>query len=192
MKKVASLLAVLTVLFLSACSSDKGETIHQGTVDDGEVSTGYGAIDHGVDENKVGFNITGDTIEEATNIPEAEKQSLLQVFELYISAFNEKDVDQYIDLLSAHSESFDKEEERTYMTDNVFSVYDLDRQATDIVIVSYNEKEAQVFSKLKTSMKQLATGLEVVESGRQVTVFVKEEDNWKVSSVYYIGESGNK
>ena len=34
--------------------------------------------------------------------------------------------------------------------------------------------------------KKIETGAELAGVGRQVTVFVKEDD-WKVSSIYYIG-----
>ena len=52
--------------------------------------------------------------------------------------------------------------------------------------MKYSEDEAQVFSNLKTETKELETGAEMSGVGRQVTVFVKE-DQWKVSSIYYIG-----
>ena len=60
-----------------------------------------------------------------------------------------------------------------------------------MTIVKYNEKdaEAQVFANLKIEMIEEATNTEVSSQGRQVTVFVKEDDAWKVSSVYYIGEN---
>ena len=67
-----------------------------GSVDDGEATNGYGAIDHGVDEKKVGFSITGDTIEEAANIPAEEKEQILEAFNAYIEAFNEKDIEGYM------------------------------------------------------------------------------------------------
>lgn len=187
MKKIWGLLFLTTALLLGACSDDKDQPTNQSTADDGEVATGSGAIDHGIDENGVGITVTGDTVEEASNVPAEEKKQILAAFDIYIDAFNDKDIDRYIDTLSANTESFDKEQERTYMTDEVFNLYDLDREASDVTIVKYSETEAQVFAELKTKMKQIATGLEVEESGRQVTLFVKEENDWKVSSVYYIG-----
>ena len=41
-------------------------------------------------------------------------------------------------------------------------------------------------------MKQLSTGLETKPSGRQVTVFTKDDGDWKVASVYYIGDDRKK
>ena len=58
-----------------------------------------------------------------------------------------------------------------------------------MTIVKYNEEEAQVFANLNIEMTEEATNTEVSSQGRQVTVFVKEDDAWKVSSVYYIGEN---
>ena len=74
------------------------------------------------------------------------------------------------------------------MTEEVFNHYDLNREASDVTIVKYSDTEAQVFSKLQTSMKQLTSGLETNPSGRQVTVFTKDEGDWKVASVHYIGD----
>ena len=68
----------------------------------------------------------------------------------------------------------------------VFKQYDINRSAEDITIVNYKADEAQVFSNLTTNTKELETGAEMSGTGRQVTVFVKE-DLWKVSSIYYIG-----
>ena len=192
MKRVWVSMAMVSILLLGACSGDKKEPSTQGGVNDGEAPNTNSAIDHGVDENKVGFNLAGETVEEAANVPAEEKERVLKAFNTYIDAFNEKDIDRYLETLSEHSESFDKEEERVYMTDEVFNEFDLDRVASDVTIVNYSEKEAQVFARLETSMKQISSGLEIGDSGRQVTVFTKDDGEWKVTSVYYIGEDKNK
>ena len=191
MKKIWVSIAMITVLMLGACSGDKKESSGQGTVNDGEESSGFGSIDHGVDENKVGFSLSGDTVEEAAGVPAIEKELIMEAFANYIDAFNEKDIDRYLETLSEHTESFDKEEERAYMTDEVFNQFNLNRVASDVTIVKYSEKEAQVFARLETATKQISTGLEINDNGRQVTVFTKEDSEWKVSSVYYIGDSNN-
>ena len=188
MKKIQSLMAVLIVILLAACSGDEETIPNQGSVNDGEAVNGYGAIDHGVDDKKVGFNLSGDTIEEASGVPAEEKEKILDVFNVYISSFNDKDIERYLDTLSDRTDSFDKAEERVYMTEEVFNHYDLNREASDVTIVKYSDTEAQVFSKLQTSMKQLTSGLETNPSGRQVTVFTKDEGDWKVASVHYIGD----
>lgn len=189
MKKVIALsvLSVLLVL-LGACNKEDGSSTNHGSVNDGEVVNGHGTIDHGVKEDKkVGFNITGDTIEEAAGVPTEEKTDILKTFNVYIDAFNEKDMDTYLDTLSDQSESFHKMEEREYM-DSVFREYDLNRQAIDVTIVKFEEGEAQVFSKITTTMKQIESGFETSQNGKQVTVFTKDDGEWKVAAVYYIGE----
>lgn len=176
------------VLILGACSGDKEDGATSGSVDDGEALNENGAIDHGVDENKIGFGLTDGTIEEAQNIPPAEKEEIMKMFETYIDAFNDKDIERFSDLLSETTESFDKEEERTYMEEN-FNEFDFERTASNVTIVKYSEKEAQVFSKLETLMKQISTGLETDSTGRQVTLLTKEDGEWKVASVHYIGDN---
>ncbi|MCZ2257646.1 nuclear transport factor 2 family protein [Sporosarcina sp. G11-34] len=192
MKKVWISMALSMVLLLGACASDKEQGSNQGGVNDGEAPNTNDAIGHGVDEKKVGFSLTGETIEEAENVPSEEKEAILNAFNVYIDAFNKKDIERYLGTLSENTESFDKEEERVYMTEEVFNEYELDRVATDVTIVKYSEKEAQVFSVLETSMKQISSGLAVNPAGRQVTVFTKEDGNWLVSSIHYIGDEEKK
>ena len=92
-----------------------------------------------------------------------------------------------MDTLSKHSKAFDLEEERSYMGEQ-FKEYDLNREVSDTTIVKYFENEAQVFANLKTSIKQISSGLKIDQNGRQVTVFTKDDGEWKVSSIHYIGE----
>lgn len=187
MKKIVVFSMMSIMLLLGACSKDEPNTSGQGSVDDGEPVNGSGAIDHGVDDKQVGFNLLGGSIEEATGIPAEEKEQILSAFNVYIDTFNEKDIDSYLNTLSDNTESFDKAGERAY-TEEVFAAYDLDRQASDVTIVQFNDDEAQVFANLKTSMRQVSTGLETNPSGRQVTVFTKDDGEWKVSAVHYIGD----
>lgn len=174
MKKYQVLFVLAIALVLSACGGNKEEP------------AGQGSVDEGVNEQGVGFNVTGESIEEAQNVPAAEKEQILQAFDAYIDVFNNEDIDGYIATLSEHTESFDLDEERAYMSDEVFSKFDVNREASDVTIVKYAENEAQVFAKLQTSMKELASGLETKSDGRQVTVFTKDEGDWKVASVYFI------
>ena len=66
------------------------------------------------------------------------------------------------------------------------------REVSDVTIVNYTDTEAQVFAKLKTSMKQLGSGLQTNQTGRQVTVFTKDNGEWKVASVHYVGDLEEK
>ena len=187
MKKFYIAIVVGILLVLGACSADKSNSSEHGSVDDGEAITNNGAIDHGVDDKQVGFKMSGGKIEEASGVPIAEKEQILEAFTIYIDAFNEKDIDKYMDTLSKHSEVFDLEEERSYMGEQ-FKEYNLNREVSDMTIVKYSENEAQVFATLKTKVKQISSGLEIDQLGRQVTVFTKDDGGWKVSSIHYIGD----
>lgn len=191
MKKIVGFMLLAVVLVLGACSKDEETPSTQGSANDGEATSGYGSIDHGVEDKEVGFNMMGGTIEEAADVPAEEKTQILEVFNTYIDAFNAKDIDGYIDTLSEHTESFDKMQERADL-EEAFSQFDIQREVSDVTIVKYDDSEAQVFSNLNTSMKQSSTGLEANPSGRQVTVLSKEEGKWKVSSIHYIGDDESK
>lgn len=187
MKKTVVYLMLVFVIVLSACSKNEEDNANQGSVNDGETSNEFGSIDHGVDENKVGFNLSGGEIEEAADVPKEEKEALVEAFDTYIHAFNVQNVDEYMGTLSKNPQSFSIDEERTYI-EGVFSEYEISRDAKDVTIVKYDadKGEAQVFSNLDTTLKQKSSGLETNRTGRQVTVFTKEDSNWKVTSVYYM------
>ncbi|MDN4606760.1 nuclear transport factor 2 family protein [Sporosarcina highlanderae] len=187
MKKNVLIYSILAlVLILGACSNKADST--GGSVSDGEAVGGYGSIDHGVENGgKVGFNMLGGSIEEATNVPAAEKELIMKSFDTYMHAFNNQDIDEYMSVLSKNPKSFTIEEERDYI-EGVFKEYELGREASDVTVVKFDEdaNEAQVFANLYTTMKQKSTGLETKRDGRQVTVFSKEDGEWKVTSVYYM------
>ena len=191
MKKIVLTGTMALLLVLGACSDKEDTKTGQGSVDDGESVNEYGSIDHGVDENQVGFNIDGGEIEEAAGVPAQEKIALMDAFDTYIHAFNNEDVDEYMGTLSKEPKSFTIEEEQTYI-EEIFADYEINREATDVTIVKYAEDEAQVFSNLNTKLKQKSTALETSRTGRQVTVFAKEDDEWKVTSVYYMEDQKNE
>ncbi len=191
MKKIVVLITMSLILLLGACSKDDGKSGENGSVNDGEAANEYGTINHGVDEKKVGFSLTGETIEEATGVPAEEKEKILAAFNNYIETFNKKDIDSYIDMLSDSTESFDKVEERAYM-EEVFSAYDLNLQASDVTIVKYSEDETHLFANVKTAMKQLSSGLETNPKGRQVTVFTKDDGEWKLAALHHIEDKATE
>lgn len=163
------LLSALVLMVLAACGTDSKE--EEAETDDG-----------------VGFSLSDDTIEEATNVPKDEKKAILKSFDTYIDKMNAKDLEGYMETIAEKPTSFTREEERDIVKE-MFEDYDFTREPSDITVVKYSEDEAQVFSKLDNKVKQLSTGLETTEKSRQVTVFVKEKDGWKVSAVHAIGES---
>ena len=166
------IVAVMAVFVLAACGDKEKEAAPEN-------------LQKTIDDGTVGFEILGDSIQQATNVPEEEKDQIISAFDEYIAAFNEKDLERYKQIISKNAKGF-KYEEDVQAVSEVFEQYDINRIAEDVTIVKYSEDEAQVFSNLKTETKELETGAEMSGVGRQVTVFVKE-DQWKVSSIYYIG-----
>ena len=164
------LLSMLVLIVLAACGTDKQEETDE--------------------EEGVGFSLSNETIEEAANVPEKEKDLILEAFNQYIERLNEKDLEGYMDTISEKPSSFTREEEQK-MVEEMFEEYDFTRESSNVTIVKYHEEkqEAQVFSNLNNKVKQLSTGLETAEKSRQVTVFTKEKNEWKVKAVHAIGEN---
>jgi len=183
MNKLPIVITLSAMLLLGACNSDK-ETVEGGSTNDGEAANEYGAIDHGVEDKGVGFTVEDGTIEEASGVPVEEKDQLVEALNQYIETANEQDIDGYLATLS--DENFDIEEERAFMED-IFSEYTVVKEVSNITITKYSETEAHLFSEVTTTSKLLNSEEETISAGRQVTVFVKEEDVWKVASLSYIG-----
>lgn len=139
-------------------------------------------------DDPIGFELLGDSIEEAANVPAGEKESLIAMFNEYIEAFNAEDIDRYAATLSKNAKGFDYNQDLKE-AEKAFSQYSINRQSEDVTIVKYDEQEAQVYANLKIEMTEEATSTDLNSEGRQVTVFVKEDGAWKVSSVYYIGNN---
>ncbi len=142
-------------------------------------------------ENEIGFEVLGDEIEQAINVPEEEQAAILAAFDEYIAAFNAKDIDRYTQTLSNNPKGFEYEED-VNAAKQAFAQYNIERTAKDTTIVKYSEEEAQVFANLDIQMTEIETNAELASSGRQVTVFVKEDEAWKVTSVYYIGNNSGQ
>ena len=186
--KYMMMLAFVTIL-LSACASEENRE-GAGSVSDGESAGENNALEHevkDVPEADVGFEMTGDDVEEAQDVPEAEKKALLETFETYMSAFNEEDLEKYMSVIAKEPEGFDYNEEET-LVKNTFGQYEVNRTAEDVTIIKYDKNQAQVFASLNISLVQEKTGAKLDRTGRQVTVFAKEDGNWRVSSVYFIGD----
>jgi len=171
------LMLALALFLLTACNN---------TDDSKKTENMNASTESTEDTDAVGFEVFGDEIEEATNIPEEEEAAILAAFEEYVESFNAKDIDRYVQTLSKNPKGFEYEEDIN-TAKQVFTEYSVNRVASDTTIVKYSEKEAQVYANLDIEMTEIETNTELASSGRQVTVFVKEEDDWKVTSVYYIG-----
>lgn len=170
MKKIYFILLTVAILLLSACAGEQPEEKQ---------------IESSPEEEKIGFSVTGDTIEEAANVPEEEKKAIIEAFDTYIATFNNQDIDGYIGMIG---ESYDLEEERAFLEEH-FESYEQTRTPENVTIVKYSGEEAQVFANIDNYLKQLSTGFETSDKIKQVTVFAKENGDWKVKSVHSIGES---
>lgn len=187
MKKIPALIGTASLaLLLSACSGDGDNKSTSGSIDDGERSNEYGSIDHGVKEDgEIGFSLDGGSVEEAENVPEDEKTAILKTFNQYIDTLNAGQVDEYLTTLS--TDNYDVDEERA-AAEEMLASGELTRTPDDLTIVQYSEEEAQLFSTMKTVMKVKETGQEDARQGRQVTVLTKQDGDWKVKAVHYIGD----
>ena len=182
-------LLVILSIFLSACSSEENRE-GAGSVSDGESSGENSPLEHSVkdqEENDVGFEMVGTNVDEAQNIPADEKKALLEAFETYISSFNEEDLEKYMTVIAKEPEGFDYQEEEVTVKET-FAQYEVNRKAEDVTVIKYNKNQAQVFASLSISLKQETTGAKLDRTGRQVTVFAKEDGEWRVTSVYFIGD----
>jgi thioredoxin-related protein len=182
-------LLVILSIFLSACSSEENRE-GAGSVSDGESSGENSPLEHSVkdqEENDVGFEMVGTNVDEAQNIPADEKKALLEAFETYISSFNEEDLEKYMTVIAKEPEGFDYKEEEVTVKET-FAQYEVNRKAEDVTVIKYNKNQAQVFASLSISLKQETTGAKLDRTGRQVTVFAKEDGEWRVTSVYFIGD----
>ncbi|MFC4353585.1 nuclear transport factor 2 family protein [Chryseomicrobium palamuruense] len=187
-KRVGWLVGLLIVLLLSACAGEEQAANENSTADlvpQGKQAIETHAAESTNEEQQVGFEIAGGVIEEAQNVPEQEKQQIVQAFEQYIEAFNHENIDDYMARISENPKGFDYEAEKEFVQET-FEEYDTKRTPSDVTIIKYDEQEAQVFANLEIELEQHSTGGKVTTNGRQVTVFTKEDNNWLVTSVYFI------
>jgi len=169
-----SILAVLTLLVLTACSNKE---------DDATVKEREKVIEDGT----VGYEMMGGEVQKATNVPANEEKAILAAFNEYIAAFNDKDINRYLNTLSKTPKGFNYDEDKE-LVEEVFDQSDTKRDVSNVTIAKYDTQEAQVFANMTTHSLQLKTNVEHESAGRQVTVFVKEDDKWKVTSVFYISD----
>ncbi|MGE7999205.1 nuclear transport factor 2 family protein [Lysinibacillus sp. NPDC093190] len=168
-------LLMLTALMLTACGNKKDEMSaeeKQKIIDDGTV----------------GFEMNGGKITKAENIPADEEKAIIAAFNEYIAAFNSNEIDRYMQTISKNPKGFNYEEDKKY-TSEVFKQSDVKRDAKDTTIIKYNANEAQVHSNLTVHLVQTKTNVKHESAGQQVTVFVKEDGRWKVTSVFYMDDT---
>ena len=169
-----SILAVLTLFVLAACSNKDEDLTAQ-------------EREKVIEDGTVGFEMMGGEVEKATNVPADEENAILAAFDEYIAAFNDKDIDRYMNTISKKPKGFNYDEDKLF-AEQVFDQTDTKRDVSNVTIAKYDTDEAQVFANMTTHSLQLETNVEHDSAGRQVTVFIKEDGVWKVTSVFYIGD----
>ncbi|MGM0843762.1 MAG: hypothetical protein ACQEUT_02210 [Bacillota bacterium] len=122
-------------------------------------------------------------LEEAEDIPEEEEQAILDAFNEYIESFNDEDVERYMATLSETPVNFELEKEEEAVN-NVFSKLDVRREASNVKIVNYSGKKADVYADLEVVTKDQEGDREATTTGKQLTIFQKTDDGWKVSMIH--------
>lgn len=120
-----------------------------------------------------------------------EGKVILEAFDEYINALNVEEIDRYMETISKNPEGFKYDEEQVFVSE-IFEQFDIKRQVDNVTITKYTEEEAQVFANMNMHSFQLEKNVEHEIAGRQVTVFVKEDGDWKVTSVFYIENDNPK
>lgn len=175
MKKLVLLIVFAAIL--TACNSEEKVATQQ--------------PDEILNEKAISYEIAGDQAVEDENVPNKEKTALINAFNEYINAFNDADLERYMETISTNPQGFDYDEDRA-AAEEVFNTYQVQRDASDVTVIEYDDNMAQVFANLKIDMKENASGTELVSSGRQVTVFAREDEAWKVTSVYFVGDEAQQ
>ncbi|WP_271853097.1 YybH family protein [Planococcus maritimus] len=180
------IMATGLILTLAGCSSEEDTTVNSNTAEDGNAATENNAIEHGITDQEVGFTLDdeGDVI--AAEVPEEDKQKLLDAYGEYIAAFNAEDMDRYMATIAENPDGFDREEDQQALAE-AFDNYDTAYTTSDETIVKYEEDRAEVFATINVEMNESGTDQGMQQSGRQVVVFKKEQGDWKVTSLHFIG-----
>lgn len=190
MTKLKWILAPAAALLLLAGCSGQEEGNSNSTDESNAPAGQQSAIGHGAEDGAIGFEMADDgSIEEATGVPEKEKAAILGAFERYINTFNNGDIDGYLDILATGEEAYDPAQERAMLEQMAAEFDKVERAPSDMTIVSYEETEAQLFANMETTLVEKETGDSKTEKGRQVTVFIKQEGEWKVKEIYYVGNA---
>lgn len=163
------IVAVMAFFMLAACEDNEKEASPE-------------KLQKTIDEGTVGFEILGGKIQEATGVPENEATQLLKVFNEYIDASNDKDIDRYMDTISKNAKGLDYEEDKKN-TLETFDKYNVVRTAHDIAIIKYSNDEAHIYANIDIDATEIETGVGYQSKVKQVTIFIKENEAWKISSI---------
>ncbi|PSL31621.1 SnoaL-like protein [Planomicrobium soli] len=184
MKKLITIIGL--ALTLAACSDSAEPSVNENTVEDGNSANENNAIDHGIEDKSVGFTLGDDGKVIEADVPKEEANKLLATYKEYIDAFNQEDLERYMALIASNPEGFDRKEDEASLK-KAFETYDVTYTTTNETIVGYKESRAEVFAEIDVLMEEPESGKSTKQSGRQVVVFIKEDGNWKVTSLHFIG-----
>ncbi|ANU27723.1 DUF4440 domain-containing protein [Planococcus versutus] len=190
MKKMLVVIGIM--LILVACSDSEESSVNENTVEDGNAANENNAIDHGIVEDEkektedVGFTVDDEGNIIAADVPEEPAKELLTAYKEYIDAFNSEDIDRYMKTIAENPDGFDREEDQAALI-QAFAAYDSVYETSDETIVKYEENRAEVFASLNVKMKAANSEDAVEQTARQVVIFKKENNEWKVSGVHLVG-----
>ncbi|WP_165967171.1 nuclear transport factor 2 family protein [Jeotgalibacillus sp. S-D1] len=186
----AALCASLFALFIAGCSNDDtGENTNSaldGQSGEGQDTHVQSEGNEDAENSDVGFELNeAGEVDEAENVPADEEKAILETFDQYISTFNDKDIDGYMNLLLTGGEYFNEQEERAALED-VFNNFDVKREVELKTINKYEKDQAQVYSDLQLTTTDPANGAEAKRTGRQITVMKKTDGEWKIASIHFM------
>ncbi|CAN7178283.1 nuclear transport factor 2 family protein [Rossellomorea sp. LjRoot5] len=130
-------------------------------------------------------------LKEAEGIPAEEKSAIDAAFNQYINAFNEEDFDSYMSVISKTPVNFKYEDEERYVK-QIFDTVDSKRKVDNVKIINYAGKKADVYAEIQATTKDPNSDKEVTRSGKQVTVFHKKDDGWKVAAIFFLASEGEE
>ncbi|OXS53597.1 hypothetical protein B0G93_1422 [Bacillus sp. V-88] len=130
-------------------------------------------------------------LKEAEGIPAEEKSAIDAAFNQYINAFNEEDFDSYMSVISKTPVNFKYEDEERYVK-QIFDSVDSKRTVENVKIINYAGKKADVYAEIQATTKDPNSDKEVTRSGKQVTVFHKKDEGWKVAAIFFLASEGEE
>lgn len=184
MKKIW--IAVGIAVVLAGCSDTEEPKQNSNTVEDGNAGAENNAIEHGIGDEEVGFTLDDEGNAQAAEVPEAEKKAILAAYQEYIDAFNAEDLERYMAVIAEKPAGFDREEDQKAISE-AFATYDSTYETSDETVVKFEEGRSEVYAQIDVTMKDPNSNKSTSQTGRQVVVFVKEQNDWRVSALHFIG-----
>lgn len=180
------LVAAGLILVLAGCSGEEAAE-NSNTSEDGNASAENNAVGHGIEDGgEVGFTLDDEGNVQQAEVPAEEEKAILASYKEYIEAFNAEDTERYMAVISENPEGFDRDEDKKAL-EEAFAAYDSTYTTSDETIVKYEAGRAEVYATIDVEMKDPNSDKSTGQTGRQVVVFKKEDGNWLVSALHFIG-----